>query len=105
MAEPQATPEEREEARQRIVDLTWDEMLRVVKAIRAGEPQGFAAVDLTIKLDRFGGGPALVIAEATVDSRTIAQLQELAGQNLDLRLDEGRIELYCPSWPPDRIPF
>lgn len=99
-----ATPEEIRQAKAAIESAVWDEIHRVVKAIRVDGELGVQP-KLSIRLDRFSGGPALRIEEDEVEALTLAKLNEIVGQDLQIELQEGRIELTSPSWPPDRIPF
>lgn len=99
-----ATDDERAAAKARIQAHVWDELQRVVTAIRIDNALGVAPA-LVIRLDRFGGGPALRIEDDHLDGLPLAKLQELAGQDIEVAFVAGRIELSSPSWAPDRIPF
>lgn len=98
-----ATTAEMELAQQRLEGMVWDELLRVVKAIRVDNALGVNP-ELLITVSRYGG-PALVIDEEEVAPLTIVTLQEMIGQNLDVELYNGRLNIYSPSWAPSRIPF
>lgn len=101
----EAPPSEQMLAKERIEQLVWDELLRVVKAIRVDRTLG-ATLNLSIKIDGFSAnGPALVIAEEDVAALAVAELADLIGQDLDLCLEGGRLLVYSPSWRHDEIPF
>jgi hypothetical protein len=98
------TDQERQEAKERIEQAVWDELLRVVRAIRVDRAIGVTP-ELAIKDSYARNGPALVIDEEDVAPLALAQLSDLIGQNLDLRLEDGRLLISSPSWPHDDIPF
>lgn len=100
-----ASERERQEAQARLRGLVWDELQRVVTAIRVENALGVQPA-LVIRFDRHGGdGPRLILDEEELSGLALAKLSELAGQNLELELVAGKLELSSVSWPPDRLPF
>lgn len=98
-------PDEREQARRRIAEMALDEFKRVLIAINLDGALGNVQLPLALRLGKYGQGPELVIDEEDVGGLLLGQLQDLIGQNLDIELKDGRLTIFCPSWPPDRIPF
>jgi hypothetical protein len=102
-----ATPDEREAAHERIQKLVWDDLRRVTVAIRTGGIR-FLSRDAKLRIDLgrlASGGPALVIDEEEINGIALAMLADVVGQNLELELYDGRLNIFSPSWEPDRIPF
>ena len=98
-----STTDEQRRAQDAIESAVWDELHRVVAAIRTENAIGMQP-DMSITLSRYGG-PALVIQEEEITGMQLALLSDLCGQNLDVELFEGRMTIYSASWRPDRIPF
>lgn len=93
-----------QEAHGQIRALVWRDYDRFIRAIRDDRALG-PVPELEIHFDRYGGGPTLRIAEEDVSGLQIAKLSEMVGQDFDVRLEGGRLEVFCPAWPPDAIPF
>lgn len=59
-----------------------------------------------IRLELRIGGPLVVLAWEEATGLELGIILETCGQNLDARLEGGKIVVYCPSWPDeDPIPF
>jgi hypothetical protein len=80
-----------------VLHYALEELHRVVVAINVDHVLGRpVAPALTLVIEP--GTPNLALAIAgDLDGLELARLQELLGQNLDLRYRNGRLEVHCPS--------
>lgn len=100
----EATAEQRQAAKDDLSEIVWWQLRRLANEIRDGNALGVNP-EMSITVSRYGG-PALIIDEARLEATTVAKIQDLVEETgLLLELYNGRLNVYSPSWAPDRLPL
>jgi hypothetical protein len=95
MAEPASLAERRPHLR--VLDLAFGEFRRLIGAIFVDHALGLpVAPGCSLRIEPSLAQLSLII-HGDLTGLELANLQELCGQNLDVRYHEGELEVFCPS--------